>query len=62
MHETTSNTMALQLQTLLENFELIPHVVAFVKDQGIDLGYMAITLQSIIDYKPLKLLQVYEGI
>jgi hypothetical protein len=25
------------------------------------LGYMAVTLQSIIDYEPLKLLQVYEG-
>jgi hypothetical protein len=59
MHETTSSTMALQLQTLLENFELIHHVIAF--DEGINLRYMAIILQSIIDCEPLKLLQVYEG-
>ncbi len=61
MHETSSSTTALQLQTLLENFELIHHVITFVKDEGINLGYMAITLQSIIECEPLKLLQVYEG-
>jgi len=59
MHETTSSTMALQLQTLLENFELIHHVISFVKDEGVNLGSMAITLQFVIDYEPLKLLQVY---
>jgi hypothetical protein len=36
--------MALQLQGLLENFGLIPHVFAFVKDEGKNLGSMATTL------------------
>jgi uncharacterized membrane protein (DUF441 family) len=44
MHKTTSSTMALQLQTLLEIFELTHHVIAFVKDKGVNLGSMAITL------------------
>jgi len=61
MHETTSSTMALQLQTLLENFELIHHVIAFVKNEGVNLGSMTITLQLVIDCEPFKLLQVYEG-
>jgi hypothetical protein len=33
-----------------------------VKDEDSNLGSMATTLQSIIEYEPLKLLQVYEGI
>ncbi len=53
--------MALQLQTLLEIFELIHHVISFMKVEGVNLGSMAITLQFVIDFKPLKLLQVYEG-
>jgi hypothetical protein len=61
MHKTTSSTMALQLQTLLEIFELIHHVISFMKVEGVNLGSMAITLQFVIDFKPLKLLQVYEG-
>jgi hypothetical protein len=44
VHETTNNTMALQLQALLENFGLIHHVIAFVEDEGNNLASMAITL------------------
>ncbi len=53
--------MVLQLQGLLEKFGLIHHFFAFVKDENNNLGSMVITLWSIIDYKPLKMLWVYEG-
>jgi hypothetical protein len=36
--------MALQLQGLLGKFGLIHHVLAFVKDEGNNLGFMATTL------------------
>jgi len=52
----------LQLQGLLEKFGLIHHVFAFVKDEGRNLGSMAMTLQSIVNYKPLNILRVYKGI
>jgi hypothetical protein len=62
MHETNgSSVMALQLQSLLENFGLIHQVIIFVKDEGNNLGIIATTLHSIIDCELLKLLQVYEG-
>ncbi len=51
----------LQLQGLLEKIGLIHRVLAFVQDEGGNLGSMAMTLQSIIDCKLLKILQVYEG-
>jgi hypothetical protein len=36
-------------------------VIVFVKDEGNNLGTMATTLQSIINYELLNLLWVYEG-
>ncbi len=36
-------------------------MISFMKVEGVNLGSMAITLQFVIDFKPLKLLQVYEG-
>jgi hypothetical protein len=36
-------------------------MIFFVKDEGNNLGTMATTLCSIIDYELLKFLQVYEG-
>lgn len=45
----------------MENFGLIHHLIAFVKDENNNIGTMTITLQFIIDYKPLKLLWVYEA-
>jgi hypothetical protein len=62
MHETNGSVMALQLQSLLENFGLIHRVIIFVKDEDNNLRTMATTLHSIIDCELLKLLQVYEGI
>jgi hypothetical protein len=53
--------MALQLQRFLENFGLIHRVLAFVKNEGSNLGSMATTLWSIIDCEPLKMLWVYAG-
>jgi len=41
--ETIYDAMALQLQTLLENFGIIHYVIAFVKDEGNNLGSMATT-------------------
>ncbi len=55
------SAMALQLQSLLENFGLIHQMIIFVKDEGNNLGTMATTLHSLIDCELLKLLQVYEG-
>ncbi len=54
--------MALQLQGLLEKFGLIHCVFAFVKDEGRNLGPMAMALWSIVDCEPLKMLRMCEGI
>jgi hypothetical protein len=59
--ETTGNSMTFQLQTLLENFGLIHHVIAFVKDECNNLGSIVTTLRSFINFELLKLLWVYEG-
>ncbi len=40
MYEITNIAMALQLQMLLEKIGLIHYVIAFVKDEGSDLGTM----------------------
>ncbi len=53
--------MAIQLQSLLEKYELLHQVITFVKDGSNNLTTMVATLQSIIDYEPLKLLMVYES-
>jgi hypothetical protein len=54
--------MVLQLQGLLEKIGLIHHVLTFVKDEGNNLGSMAMTLKFIIvNCEPLKMLWVYEG-
>ncbi len=53
--------MALQLQGLLEKFGLIHCVLTFVKDEGKNLGSMAMALQSIVDCKLLKISWVYKG-
>jgi hypothetical protein len=54
--------MAIQLESLLSKFKLVHRVIAFVKDEGNNLTSMASTLCSIIDYQPLRLFNVYEGI
>jgi len=46
---------------LLEKFGLIHHVLAFVKDEGKNLGSMTVTLWFTGECKPLKISWVYEG-
>jgi hypothetical protein len=53
--------MASHLHSLLEKYDLMHHMIAFVKDEGNNFMYMATTLCSIVDYHLLKLQQVYEG-
>ncbi len=62
VNETSGQSMAIQLESLLSKFKLAHRVIAFVKDEGSNLTSMAFTLCSIIDYQPLRLLKVYEGI
>lgn len=61
LHETSEQSMAIQLQSLLEKYGLLHQVIAFVKDEGSNLTIMATILQSIVDCEPLKLLRVYDG-
>jgi hypothetical protein len=41
----------------LEEFGLLHWVIAFVKDENINLAAMATTLHSIMDFEPLKILR-----
>ncbi len=61
VHDTTRLSMAGQLHSLIEKYDLMHHMIAFVKDEGNNLMFMATTLHSIVDCCPLKLQQVYEG-
>jgi hypothetical protein len=61
LNEASGQSMAIQLESLLLNFGLVHHVIAFVKYEGINLTTMAFALRSIIDCQPLRLLKVYEG-
>jgi hypothetical protein len=45
----------------LEKFGLVHRVIAFVKDENINLAMMVTFIQFIINYEPLKILKVYEG-
>ncbi len=61
LHETIGLSMVVQLCSLLEKYELMHQMITFVKDEGSNLMFMATTLCSIVDYRPLKLQRVYEG-
>jgi hypothetical protein len=61
MHETIGSAMALQFQTLLEKNGLIHCVIVVVKNEGNKIETMVVALQSIIDYEPFKIFQVYES-
>ncbi len=61
MYETSNIAMALQLQILMEKIGLMHYVIAFVKNEGNNLGTMVTPLEFIIDYEPLKFFWVYEG-
>jgi hypothetical protein len=45
----------------LKKIGLIHQVIAFVKNEGNNLGIMDATLLSMIDYESLKFLQVCKG-
>jgi hypothetical protein len=53
--------MAGKQHSLLEKYDLMHCMIAFVKDEGNNLMFMATTLYSIVDCCPLKLQRVYEG-
>jgi len=55
VHETTWLSMANQLCTLLEKYDLMHCVIIFVKYQGSNLVSIVIALFSIIDIHLLKL-------
>jgi len=53
--------MVAQLCSLLEKYDLMHHMIKFVKNKGINLISMATTLCFVVDCRLLKLQQVYEG-
>jgi hypothetical protein len=55
VHEITWFSIVGQLHTLLEKLDLMHYVIAFVKNEGSNLMFMATTLHSIVDCQPLKL-------
>ncbi len=57
----SGHNMTIQLESLLSKFGLVHHVIAYLKDEGINLTTMAFALCSNIDCQPLRLLKVYEG-
>ncbi len=61
VNETSEQNMVIQPKSLLSKFGSMHYVIAFVKDEAINLTTMASMLHSIIDFEPLKLIKVYEG-
>jgi len=61
MNEIIGQSMVVQLQVLWDRFGLLNWVIAFVKDEGMNLSTMAPILHSIIDYELLKILKVYKS-
>jgi hypothetical protein len=59
--ETNGKNMVVHFKSLLSNFGLMHHVIAFMKDEDNNLNTMATALRSIIICQPLKFNQVYEG-
>jgi len=59
--ETIGKSMVVWFKSLLSNFGLIIHVIAFVKYEGSNLNTMATALCFIIICQPLKFNHVYEG-
>jgi hypothetical protein len=59
--ETNGKNMVVQFESLLSNFGLMHHAIAFMKDENNNLSTMATALHSIIIYQLLKFNQIYEG-
>ncbi len=50
------------MESLLGKYDLMHHVITFMKDEGSNLRSMVVALhESVVDYQPLKLQKVYEG-
>lgn len=61
IHEITRFSMVGKLCILFEKYDLMHHVIVFVKDESNNLMFMATTLRSTISYHPLKFQWFYEG-
>ncbi len=61
IHEITRFSMVGTLCILFERYDLMHHVIVFVKDESNNLMVMATTLHSTISYHPLKFQWFYEG-
>jgi len=61
VNETSGHSMAIQLESLLSKFRLVHNVIAYLKNESINLTTMVFALHSNIDCQPLKFLKVYEG-
>ena len=59
--DTSGGAMALQMKALLDSFGLTQRILAFVKDEGGNLGTMAGALRSIVSCDPLQITTVFEG-
>ncbi len=46
---------------LLDKISLLHQVIVVVNNEDINLSIMVATMHSIINYEPLKILNVYEG-
>jgi hypothetical protein len=55
VYETIGLSMASYLHSLLENYDLMHCMIAFVKNESNNLISMVTTLCSIVNYHPLKL-------
>jgi hypothetical protein len=54
VNETNGQSMVIQLESLLSKFELMHHLIAYVKEKGNNLTTTTSTLCSIIDFEPLR--------
>jgi hypothetical protein len=61
VHETRNQSMNIQLESLFSKFGLMHRVIAFMKNESKNLTTMVLTLHSIINCEPLKLIKFYEG-
>ncbi len=54
VHETTRLSMVGQFHFLLEKYNLMHHMITFLKNESNNLTFMMTTLGSITDCHPLK--------
>jgi len=59
VHETLGVAMAIQLKDLLAWYNLLDKVIAYIKDEGVNLNTFTTTLPNIVSYVFLLLPQPY---